>query len=178
MRKIPLTHEQKLFAEEHHGLVYKFLHANRLPEDEFYDVIVFGYLKAVQDYLSKPELQQYAFSTICWQLMSRTLNNYYKSQSCQKRNAEVISIHLIPREESLPLEQTLSKQDDLMMQLETKLLLHDLAKRISRQQMDMVHLKSSGYGIREIAHSQKVTMKQVKEVLEQVRQVLTELCYE
>lgn len=178
MCEIPLTIEQKLFAEEHHGLVYKFLNANQLPEDEFYDVVIFGYLKAVQDYLSKPKLQQYSFSTICWQVMSRTLNNYYKSQFCKKRNAEVISIHLIPREESLPLEQTLSKQDDLMMQLETKLLLHDLAKRISRQQMDMVHLKSSGYGIREIARSQKVTMKQVKEVLEQVRQVLTELCYE
>lgn len=178
MCEIPLTIEQKLFAAENHGLVYKFLKENHLSEDEFYDVIIFGYLRAVYRYFSEPNLHNYSFATIAWRGMQGCLSNYRRSQMSKKRNAEVISIHLIPREESLPLEQTLSKQDDLMMQLETKLLLHDLAKRISRQQMDMVHLKSSGYGIREIARSQKVTMKQVKEVLEQVRQVLTELCYE
>ena len=178
MCEIPLKIEQKLFAAENHGLVYKFLKENHLPEDEFYDAIIFGYLRAVRRYFTEETLRKYSFSTIAWNCMKVDLYNYNQRNFRQKRNAEVISIHLIPREESLPLEQTLSKQDDLMMQLETKLLLHDLAKRISRQQMDMVHLKSSGYGIREIARSQKVTMKQVKEVLEQVRQVLTELWYE
>ena len=110
--------------------------------------------------------------------MSRNLSNHYKSQLRQKRNAEVVSIHFIPHEASLPLEETLSKPDELMMQLETKLLLHDLAKCISEQQMDMVRLKSGGYGIREIARSKKVTMKQVKETLEQVRQILSALCQE
>ena len=36
-----------------------------------------------------------------------------------------------------------------MEQLEAKLLLHDLAGQISRQQLDMVYLKSNGYGVRE-----------------------------
>ena len=48
--EVPLTKEQQEFAAEHHGLVYKFLNDNRLAEDEFYDVIIFGYLKAVQDF--------------------------------------------------------------------------------------------------------------------------------
>ena len=46
--EVPLTKEQQDFAAEHHGLVYKFLNDNHLPEDEFYDVVIFGYLKAVQ----------------------------------------------------------------------------------------------------------------------------------
>ena len=45
--EVPLTKEQQAFATDHHGLVYKFLNENRLPEDEFYDVVIFGYLKAV-----------------------------------------------------------------------------------------------------------------------------------
>lgn len=65
-----------------------------------------------------------------------------------------------------------------MLQLETKLLLHDLAGRVSRQQMDMIRMKSDGYGIREIARSQKVPMKRVKEVLEDVYQILMDLCCE
>lgn len=42
--EVPLTKEQQAFATDHHGLVYKFLNENHLPEDEFYDVIIFGYL--------------------------------------------------------------------------------------------------------------------------------------
>ena len=49
--EVPLTKEQQAFATAHHSLVYKFLNENRLPEDEFYDVVIFGYLKAVRDYL-------------------------------------------------------------------------------------------------------------------------------
>ena len=44
--EVPLTKEQQAFATAHHSLVYKFLNENRLPEDEFYDVVIFGYLKA------------------------------------------------------------------------------------------------------------------------------------
>ena len=65
-----------------------------------------------------------------------------------------------------------------MLQLETELLLHDLAGRVSRQQMDMIRLKTSGYSIRDIAHIQKIPMKRVKEALEEVRQILIKLCYE
>lgn len=39
--EVPLNKEQQAFAADHHGLVYKFLNENRLPEDEFYDVIIF-----------------------------------------------------------------------------------------------------------------------------------------
>lgn len=39
--EVPLTKEQQTFATAHHSLVYKFLNENRLPEDEFYDVVNF-----------------------------------------------------------------------------------------------------------------------------------------
>ena len=57
--EVPLTKEQQEFAAEHHGLVYKFLNDNRLAEDEFYDVIIFGYLKAVQDFFLREQLQDF-----------------------------------------------------------------------------------------------------------------------
>ena len=41
--EVPLTKEQQEFAAEQHGLVYKFLNDNHLPDDEFYDVVIFGY---------------------------------------------------------------------------------------------------------------------------------------
>lgn len=62
--EVPLTKEQQEFAAEHHGLVYKFLNDNHLPEDEFYDVVIFPYLKAVRDYCDSTSAQEYSFSTI------------------------------------------------------------------------------------------------------------------
>ena len=62
--EVPLTKEQQAFATDHHGLVYKFLNENHLPEDEFYDVVVFAYLKAVKDYFNSPSAQKFSFSTI------------------------------------------------------------------------------------------------------------------
>lgn len=91
--EVPLTKEQQDFAAEHHGLVYKFLNDNHLPEDEFYDVVIFGYLKAVQDYFSREMLRQYSFSTIAWKIMYRNLSNYYLSQTrCKRKQKSSASI--------------------------------------------------------------------------------------
>ena len=156
--EIPLTEQQKDFAAANHGLVHAFLNAYGLNEDEFYDVVIFGYLRAVRRYFTEANLKKYKFGTIAWNCMRVDLLNHYKANRRQKRNAEVVSIHVC-------LSQA-------------KLLLHDLAGQISRQQLDMVYLKSNGYGVREIARSHKTSMKHVQKLLEDVRSILMDLCYE
>ena len=176
--EVPLTAEQRDFATNHHGLVYKFLNENRLPDDEFYDVVIFGYLRAVKRYLTESALQKYKFTTIAWSCMRVDLCNYYKSNRRQKRNAEILSIHIGLGPDSYPLEETIAGQDGLMQQLEAKLLLHELARKVSRQQMDMVRLKTCGYNLREISRRQKTPMNRVKVLLEDAHAILQELCYE
>lgn len=44
--------------------------------------------------------------------------------------------------------------------------------------MNIVRMKGYGYGIREIASHEKLPMKRIKELLEEVRTVFLELCYE
>ncbi|RFZ77606.1 sigma-70 family RNA polymerase sigma factor [Lacrimispora amygdalina] len=174
----PLNAIQRDFAAEHHALVYKFLNNNRLPEDEFYDVVIFAYLKAVRDYFTDPTAQKYSFTTIANRRMRFCLYDYFRSQARKKRNVEVFSIHIGLGPNSYPLEETIVGQDDLMQQLETDLLLHELASKVSKQQMDMVRLKTHGYNLREISRHQKTPMNRVKELLEEVHTILLELCYE
>lgn len=177
MSDIPLTPEQRLFAAEHHGVVYAFLNDKHLPENEFYDVVIFGYLNAVHDYLTRKDLQNYSFSTIAWRDMSRSLSNYYRDQHRQKRTATVISIHISRSDNGLPLEETIGSPDELMQQLETRLLLHDLANQVSRQQMDMVRLRTSGYSDRDIARKHNISRDQVRKLLSEVRSALEAICY-
>ena len=175
--EVPLTKEQQAFATAHHSLVYKFLNENRLPEDEFYDVVIFGYLKAVRDYFSDLTAQQFTFSTIANRRMKFCLFDYFRTQERRKRNMEVLSIHVGLYPDGAPLEETIPAHDPIMQQLEMDLLLHELAGRVSKQQMDIVHLKQGGYGIREIARTQKVPMRRIKELLAEVHDVLLDICY-
>ena len=67
---LPLTEAESEFAAEHHSVIYGYLRKAGLPEDDFYDVVVFGYLRAVRKYLARPELRKYSFSTIAYRAMS------------------------------------------------------------------------------------------------------------
>ncbi len=50
----PMTQEERELAEQEHQMVLDFLRYRRLPMDEYYDVVIFGYLSAVQQYFRKP----------------------------------------------------------------------------------------------------------------------------
>lgn len=178
MCEIPLTLEQKKFASDHHDLVYKFLHDRHLPIDEFYDIVIFGYLNAVKSYLSKTDIHTYTFATLGWKLMTQSLTDHYKEQRCQKRNAEEFRLHAMSCTDDLPFEDALPASDNYMQQLEFTLLLHDLAKRVSKQQMDIVRMRSSGYNLHDIAACQNTSTKRIRKLLEEVRCVLMEICHE
>ena len=178
MSDIPLTPEQGTFAAENHGLVLKFLNENHLPEDEYYDVVIFGYLKAVKDYMTKQNLRKYSFITIAWKYMSRSVYNHRRSHARQNQHADVISIHSGLYAGGLPLEHSVPYGHDVMAELETQLLLHELAGMITKEQMQMVRMRNDGYDIREIARSHNVTMKCVQHVLDLACNALKQLCYE
>lgn len=41
----PLTVEEQQFATDNHYLVYKYLRLRKLPPDDWYDVVIFRYLR-------------------------------------------------------------------------------------------------------------------------------------
>lgn len=175
MSEVPLTKEQRDFATKWHNLIYTFLNDKGLSEMDYYDIVVFGFLRAVKRYFTEPELQKYSFSTIAWQAMQQSLSTHCRAQNCQKRHANVVSLHSY--DGAYTLEEILSTQDKVMAQLETELLLHDLAALASHQQMSVVRMRSAGYNMREIAKKESIPMKRVRELLEEIRVLLEDVCY-
>ena len=86
----PLTPEQSDFAAEYHNLIYAYLNMRGLSVDEFYDVAVFGYLRAVRSYFECEDLRKYKFSTIAYNHMRSTISTHFRAQKAQMRTAEVI----------------------------------------------------------------------------------------
>lgn len=82
-----LTQKQSDFAAEHHDLVFSFLNRFGYSENDYYDIVVFGYLQAVQVYFERQELRdKYAFSTIAFSRMRGAIGNYFKCESRRIRN--------------------------------------------------------------------------------------------
>lgn len=86
----PLTKEQRRFAEENHHLVFTFLNQKELPESVFYDVVIFGYLKAVQEYCEVLALHRFKFSTLAFQRMRSSLSNYYMPTDFDERVIHIV----------------------------------------------------------------------------------------
>ena len=66
---LPLTDEEKRLAEENLYMVDRFLRERRLDPGEYYDVVVFGYLEAIQSVCQKRSAEKthnlYGFCTFC-----------------------------------------------------------------------------------------------------------------
>lgn len=175
MAEIALTPEQREFAEQNHGLLYSFLNKKHLSQDEYYDIVVFGYLRAVKEYLEKPNLNKYTFAIVAWVKMQSALSDFYKSQSRGMRQGHVISMDAVG-DKNLTLSDVLAGPDPLMQDFETELMLHELAGRVSRQQMRVIRMKVDGYGIKEIARAQKTTVKTIKGLLQDARSMVLAVC--
>lgn len=145
----PLTYEQQLFASEHHDVIYEFLRAFRLPESEYYDVVVFGYINAVRKYTETPELREWAFTTIAFWSMRSSLGNESRKAA---RQISAISLDA-ENEDGLELYGVVAapdpEQEDAGGQYTAQYV--DLLKALTKRQLEVLTLKASGFTSKEIA---------------------------
>lgn len=82
----PLTDFERKFVTENHNLVYDFLHKQGYSLENYYDVAIFGFLKAVQIYSRREDLwKKYAFSFISQQYMRSEIENHCRMEDAKKR---------------------------------------------------------------------------------------------
>lgn len=174
MCKRALTPEERTFAEKHHRLVYEFLHKKHLSKDDYYDIVVFGYLAAVMDYSICESIRKYAFSTICWKYMSRVLFNHRRYEAASKRKGKTVSLNTGTQ---IPLEHCVPYARDLIAESETDLLLSCLKTRLSDRQMRIVQLKHQGYTVLEIAGQMQLSVNSVRLTLKLANKELKQICY-
>ena len=84
----PLSAEAQELARQNIRTVAGFLAHHRLSDD-WYDVVIFRYLLTVQNWLDRPELHRYAFSTIAWRAMSSAVSNERRKR---QRRIQTVSL--------------------------------------------------------------------------------------
>lgn len=91
---LPLTDEEKRFAEENHYLIGKYLKIRKLPFDEWYDVVIFRYLRSVKRWFAIPELHKYNFEIIAFYAMKSAIGTEIQKQ--EKRIKTISLDEVIP----------------------------------------------------------------------------------
>ena len=173
-----LTAEQQDFAETNHNLIYGFLRGQKLPTDDYYDVVVFGYLRAVRQYCSQESLRQkYAFTTIANRKMRDDLYKHYKKQSLPKRRAATVSLEaLLYGEETLAMSEVVPGRDRAREDLDARLLWEQLSCLLTDDQAEALRLRADGYTDREIAARRKRRVSDVKGIFEEIQAAALGLC--
>ncbi|MEY8318746.1 hypothetical protein AALB19_15735 [Oscillospiraceae bacterium 50-58] len=142
----PMTQEEREFAEQHHNLVIDFLRYKRLPMGDFYDVVIFGYLSAVQQYFRNPPAGV-KFEAMAFRAMKDAIlrDGEYKART--KRCGFTVSLD--------DVEFTDPKQET-ERQVEGKALLERVASVATPKEAKIIRLLVDGFALRETARFLKI----------------------
>ena len=158
-----LTQKQRKFAAEHHGLVYLFLRQEGLPEDEYYDIAAFGYLRAILRYEANHKLQRYDFSTIAWFNMRQSIAAYHRAEA-RRRQTEKRYLETASLQAANPFEEA-----------EYNILLHELASAAKSRQYQVAEMRLQGYSVTEIAQARGLSAYNVRKMLKELYQTYLRL---
>lgn len=166
----PLTEIEKRLATENHNLVYSFLHRHGYSIEDFYNIAIFGYLKAIQSYNRNEDLKEkYQLAFICEQYMRAEVKDHFRVQNAQKRK---------PAETIISLDANYTETDnfynlvggksveDELMEAE---LLAELLENLSKGQRDILKLKLEGFSNKEVYLSLEIPTSTYYKELDRIK---------
>ena len=172
----PLSDIEKRQAENNHKLVFSFLHRHGYELEKFYDVVIFGYIRAIQVYNRREDLRKkYQLAFICEQYMRSEIGNYYRMENSKKRKPTEIIISLdadyAETDNFYNCIGGKSTEDELM---ETEII-KDILEKLSDIQRKITEMKIKGYGNKEIYLLLEIKPSAYYRELQRIKSVLEKM---
>lgn len=148
---VPLTPEQQNLATQYHQTIFTFLNIRGLDDSDWYDVAVFGYLRAVRRYTICPELHRYSFKTIAYYAMDSAV---YSERRKQNLRIRTLSLDTPITEDGLTILDVIGTPDFLPDRQEDNFVAAQympLLNVLTKKQLDVLTMKAEGYTNKEIA---------------------------
>ena len=142
----PMIKEERGFAEQHHELVIDFLRCKRLPMDDFYDIVIFGYLSAVQQYFRNPPAGV-KFKAMAFRAMKDSILRDGEYNARAKRCAYIISL------DDMNVQ---APKQDTERQVEDKALLEQVVSVATPKEAKIISFLVDGFALREAAQRLKM----------------------
>lgn len=146
-----MTAEEQQFAEYNHDLVLEFLRRKKLPAEDFYDIIIFGYLSAIQQYLRNPPAGV-PFRAMAFRAMKDSVLRDREYNTRAKRHGYVIGFDGLDNHDAL-----VDPRQDTQRQVEDKALLEQAAKAATPEEAPIIRLLVDGFALNEAARLLKIS---------------------
>lgn len=143
-----MTREEREFAEQQHELVICFLRCKRLPMDDFYDIVIFGYLSAVQQYFRNPPADV-AFRAMAHRAMKDAILRDGEYHTRAKRYGITVSL------DGAETRITDFRQNT-ERQVESKALLEQVVSMATPKESRIIRLLMDGFALRNAARRLKL----------------------
>ncbi len=172
----PLTPEEQELAVKHFNLVDEFLHRKRLDPNEYYDVVIFGYLAAIQQGCRKdyPEEKKNFFGLIevC---MRNAVYQEWIGMGREKRKANQLSISLDAMlnadEDEFPIYEII---EDARINIEDLIVNRDLIDRLlteaTPREREAFEYACLGFNLQETAEIMDVSSGTIRRFLYNFRE--------
>ena len=144
----PMTQEEREFAEQKHDLVIDYLRRKGLPMDDYYDIVIFGYLSAVQQYFRNPPAGV-EFEAMAVRAMKDSILRDGEYHSRAKRSGVAVSL------DDAGSTLTDPKQDT-EREVEGKALLERVVSVATPKEAKIIRLLMDGFVLREAAQLLKM----------------------
>ena len=141
----PMTNEEREFAEQKHQIVLDFLRCKRLPMDDYYDIVIFGYLSAVQQYFRSPPADV-TFKTMAFRAMKDSILREGEYNARAKRRSFTVSLDGMGSYGALP-----DPWQDTERQIEEKTLLEQARSIATKKEAKILRLLVDGLALNEAA---------------------------
>ena len=145
-----MTQEERDFAEQNHGLVTEFIRKKHLAMNDYYDIVIFGYLSAVQQYFRNPPAGV-EFKAMAFRAMKDSILRDGEYNARAKRCGSTVSLDTMDRHSSIP-----DPKQDVEWQTERKALLEQVASAATPREAKIIRLLVDGFALREAARFLKM----------------------
>lgn len=156
---LPFTDIEKELAESCHYIVYQFLKSKGYPIEDYYNIVVMGYLKGIQKYYRSEDIDIEDLVGTCWNCMRSEVGNHLQKEKAKKRQPVEI-----------PVGNVASAEDEVL----AAELLRDAIEDFNDQQKEIILLKILGYSNTEIYQMMEISKSSYYRELERIRRKITE----
>lgn len=140
----PLTKEEQTFAAEHHDIVLKYLRIRRLDPSEYYDIVIFRYLRSVKRWFTNEKLRQYNFEIIAFMAMRSAIGNHKKKLKRQIKYGTTLSFDAETGENGTFLKDVIAAPGNVCEQIEKRETIQEQIKLLTPQQRKALYVTFTG----------------------------------
>lgn len=172
----PLTATERKLAEENHNLIYTFLTKGKYNTEDYYNIVVFGYLKGIQVYCRRADLQEkYKLSVIVWNYMKAEIGNHFKRENAQKRATEETILSLdtegAETESFYNLIGGKSAESDVL----ESIFAEGILKNLTETQRKIICIKAEGYNNTEACKLLEMASSTLYKEINRIKHILENL---